>query len=368
MNELKKELNRRNLPSVRTIHQKTAHDLAEWETLREEIRTTVLQEEYGELPPVLLPKIAVEKKPALVENSIWEEVTFEFEQNEKRHVVPTQLLLPASVEKVPVVVYLNFRADVPDEYLPAREILSQGYGLFVVCYTDVTTDDGDFENGLAGLFQEGERQPYDRGKISYWAYMASRMQDYLRTREEVDPSKIGVAGHSRLGKTALVAAATDERFSFVCANDSGCSGAAISRGRNAGGERLSDICKNFPYWFTINWQRYVDKEDELPFDQHHLLALIAPRAAYIGGATEDIWADNESQFLCCVAASEIWELYGERGIIAPNGMPVAGESRTDGCVGFYLREGKHFHTLEDWNFGLKAVTRYLENRRKKICK
>ena len=96
--------------------------------------------------------------------------------------------------------------------------------------------------------------------------MASRMMDYLQTREEADKNAIGVAGHSRLGKMALLTAAMDERFVFSCVNNSGTSGAEISRELCKGGESIGDIVERFPFWFYQNYFKYMDKADELPFD------------------------------------------------------------------------------------------------------
>jgi hypothetical protein len=99
----------------------------------------------------------------------------------------------------------------------------------------------------------------------------------------------------------------------------------------------------------------MDKADELPFDQHCLTALVAPRHVYIGGAIEDIWADNDSQFLNCVASSPVWKLYGKTGFITDNKMPVCGDIYTDGEVGFHLRAGTHYHSRADWRIYMDAV-------------
>ena len=123
--------------------------------------------------------------------------------------------------------------------------MRQGFAVATIYYKDVTGDDGDFTNGLAGvLFGGKERNEHDPGKIMMWAWAAMRAADYLQTLDSADLESLAVIGHSRLGKTALVAAAFDERFRFVHSNNSGCSGAAIIRGKT--GEQIDDICRNFP--------------------------------------------------------------------------------------------------------------------------
>jgi hypothetical protein len=134
----------------------------------------------------------------------------------------------------------------------------------------------------------------------------------------------------------------------VCANDSGCSGAALTRGRCEGGEDISAICRVFPFWFCPNYFQYANNADALPLDQHTLIALIAPRRVMVGGAELDVWADNDSQFLSLAAASAAWKLYGKQGLITPPSLPRVGECRTEGELGFHLRPGKHFFSRSDW--------------------
>lgn len=352
------ELKKRELPDVLKVpNQQTVKTKEEWENVaRPYWREIILKEEYGKIPPIVVPEISTKINGVdFAGKAVWEDVSFLFKRNGKEWTVRTQLIYPKNAKKVPFFIYINFRPAIPDLYLPVEEIMDNGFGVFTVCYNDVTKDNADFADGLAGLFQEGERTNDDAGKIMYWSYMASRMMDYLQTRDEADKNRIGVAGHSRLGKTALLTSALDERFAFVCANNSGCSGAALSRGRCVGGESIKDICERFAYWFCPNYLKYVDNENNLPFDQHCLLALIAPRKVYVGGAIEDVWADNDNQFLNCVESSKAWELYGKTGLIAPDRMPICGDIFTDGCVGFHLREGKHYHSRTDWLIYMEAL-------------
>ena len=167
--------------------------------------------------------------------------------------------------------------------------------------------------------------------------------DYAETRQDVlDLDCAVVCGHSRLGKTALLAAATDERFTFAYSNESGCSGAAVTRGKQ--GEHISDICTNFPYWFCENYTQYREREDSLPFDQHYLIASIAPRRVCIGSAAEDLWADPAAEQLCCFAASPAFET----GFDCPDRPAAVGEAFFGGHIGYHLRSGQHFFSREDW--------------------
>ena len=348
---IKNELLKRNLPDVLTdCSGKTISSKEEWDKVQRPYwKNLLLQEEYGVIPSLLVPQIT--KEEFYIDfggKAVWENITFHFEKDGKSHSIPTKLIYPRGVRNVPFCICLDFFNEAPSPYLPVEELIDSGIGVFTVSYQAVTNDKDDFSDGLAGLFANGERAGNATGKIMYWSYMASRMMDYLLTREEADKSRIGVSGHSRLGKTALLTAALDERFAFCIVNESGCSGAALSRGMMNGAERIRDIYQKFPYWFCPNYAKYVDKEETLPFDQHCLMALVAPREVYVGGAMEDVWADNNNQFLSCVAASPVWDIYGAKGLVAAGKMPIEGESFAEGEIKFHLRAGTHFLNADDW--------------------
>jgi hypothetical protein len=234
-----------------------------------------------------------------------------------------------------------------------EKILAAGYGLATVDYNDIEPDFvGGMKYGVRPLyFKPGQSEPPadEWGAIAAWAWAASRAMDYLEKDAGVDGARVALFGHSRLGKTALWAGARDTRFSLVIANESGEGGAAISR-RNYG-ERTKDLNTQFPHWFDGNFKKYNGREEEMPFDSHMLLSLIAPRGLYVASAEEDRWADPRGEFLGAAYASPVWQLFARKGIDTmqmPELHQPVGEH-----VRYHIRAGKHDVTAYDWEQYLK---------------
>jgi hypothetical protein len=242
-----------------------------------------------------------------------------------------------------------------------EQILAHGYGLATVYDGDIEPDSRvGISEGVRPLFyRKGQVEPAANqwGAIGAWAWGLSRVADYLQTLPGVDASKIILFGHSRLGKTALWAAAQDQRFAMVIANESGKGGAALVK-RNFG-QTVADLNTAFPHWFCGNYKSYSGHEDQLTIDSHELIALIAPRPVYIGGAVDDRGGDPRGQFLAEVNATPVYQLFGEQGL-ALDEMPGPDEA-IHHRLAFHYRSGKHGVTAYDWSQYLRFADDFFKS-------
>lgn len=242
---------------------------------------------------------------------------------------------------------------------PFEYILSQGYAVVTFFRGDVDPDYHDgFRNGLHGILDgDSPRKADSWGTVAAWSLGLSCVMDYLEQDEDIDEDKVAVVGHSRLGKAALWAGATDPRFALVIANNSGCSGAKISR--RTIGETVARLNRTFPHWFCENYKKYGNDEAALPFDQHQLIALIAPRPVYVASASADLWADPKGEMLGLVNASPVYELYGYSGLDMKDLPPVNSPVSSD-RMGYHLREGRHDILRYDWEQYIAFADRFFK--------
>ena len=335
-----------------------------WPAYRKEMMELFMREEYGFTPPAP-PEVRAEKGPnesnAWAGKAIAYPVRLSFDTPKGEFSFTANIVLPKADHPLPLFLYISFLPYPNGRYGPIEEIVDGGYAMATFCYNDVTLDkDDNFESGLAAMYPRDDPAT-DWGKIGMWAFAASRLMDYVQTLPEIDKSRIFSVGHSRLGKTSIWCAAQDERFAAGCSNDSGCSGAAVTRDKT--GEHVEQITRNFPYWFCGNYRKYVGREDEMPFDQHQLLALLAPRTLYVASAQDDAWSDPYSEFMSAKLASEAFELLGGKGLVNPTGEFIdANEHLHEGNVGYHLRTGAHFLSRYDWQQSMMYFDRHFPGK------
>ncbi len=346
------KLTERNLPQVLKMKSGAmAKNAEDWSVRRSEILNVLESDLFGALPAVECKMTYSvkweESKFYHCGKSILRVITATASAGGKCYSWDMTCVLPKSEKKVPIFMLMGYgdRLSLLG-VTPTEELVDGGFGAAILDYGQISSDDGDFTNGLAAMFYpDGVRGEHDGGKIAIWAWAMSRSLDYLLTMPEIDTDRVYAVGHSRLGKTALWAAAVDERFGGVYSVNSGCSGAAIARGNT--GEKVSDITTQFPFWFAPTYAGYADCVEEMPFDQHYLLALIAPRKLYVSSAAADLWADPLGEYLGCIAVTPVYELLGKGGISEEKELgDDAIEHGSD--VGYHRRPGTHFFGRLDW--------------------
>lgn len=369
------------LPSILTSTDGTVVSLPEqWPARRAEILALFEQQVYGTAPkaPVMLRSRVVEEDAAAIGGlARRKQVLVEFGTGPSSPSMEVLMYTPSATDApVPLFIGLNFGGNQTVHADPGirmtrswvrdgdgvssnraseetrgksagrwqvEKVIRRGYGLATVYCGDLDPDfDDGFRNGVHTLAPpEG---PHQWGSIAAWAWGLSRVLDYLGSDPHADEKRVAVMGHSRLGKTALWAGARDPRFAMVISNNSGCGGAALSRRRF--GETVERINTRFPHWFARSFRAYNSKEDDLPVDQHMLLALVAPRPLYVASAADDAWADPNGEFLSALHAGEAYELLGKRGLGVSRQPPV--NEPVMRTVGYHVRTGRHDVTAYDW--------------------
>lgn len=242
---------------------------------------------------------------------------------------------------------------------PVEEILSRGYALVTMYREDVCPDhEPYFASGAQAFFPELQKGDDNFGCIAAWAWALSRALDALEKEPTVDAKRVAVFGFSRLGKAALWAGANDERFAMVLSNESGAGGAKLFR--RGVGEDIARLNTVFPHWYARNFRKYIGKDTELPFDQHFVISLIAPRPVYVASAQGDKHSDPEGEFAAAKAAEPVFLMLGVEGLPA-NQWPAVGTS-VQGGIGYHVRPGGHDVTDFDWKQYLDFADKHLQRR------
>ena len=232
---------------------------------------------------------------------------------------------------------------------PLGEFFDRGYGFVAVYQQDlVGHNEVEFLNSIHRLFyKRGQSFPkaHEWGVLSAVAWGAMRALDYLESDGDIDHTRVAIMGHSKMGKAALWTAAQDQRFAMAISAQSGCAGAALWRRRS--GETLEKMVTRFPYWLCRNAWKFVNQEDDLPVDQHMLLACIAPRPVYVHSGVKDTWADGRGEYLSAYRASEVYRLLGKKGLTSES-LPPVGQAIIASDVGYHMRAGGHSVEIYDW--------------------
>ncbi len=352
----------------------TAQSRADWLAQKPNILTALETHVYGVTPPITPPLILEQSLTpfsAFDGTARAEELMVQFSPNGIDSApVPVVILTPHDADgPVPLILMQNFCPNhnvIPLEQLtkpvgnhidcsgegfkdnlfgyffgryittpPIEHIMERGYGLAVIHPPQFVPDRR--RTGRASL---ASYDAPDWGTIGAWSWQTAALAQYFQTDTRF--SDIIAYGHSRYGKSALLAAALSPAIDGVVSHQSGTGGASLSR--NKKGETVQDITERYPHWFTPQYMAYSEEQSALPIDQHHLLAMIAPRPVLLGNARRDVWSDPEGGFRAAQGATPIYQLYGESGLSAQK----LTQFQPADSLAFWMRPGTHGVTKEDW--------------------
>jgi pimeloyl-ACP methyl ester carboxylesterase len=400
----------------------------QWEKQRKpELKELFQHYMYGRLPPTPAKQSYTElfrDEKALGGKATLVEVKITFEQPSLSLPLYVLLAIPNHVQKPPVFIGMNFcgnhtllddsRVHLPEGWCrdtcagvvneKATEkgraaqkdvwnidlIIERGYALASFYCGDVDSDNTDMTDGIGPAFYkpgQTTRGDDDAGTLMLWGWGFHRVVDLVEKydseqygKDQLDAKRIAVVGHSRNGKTALLAGAFDERIAVVIPLQSGCGGAAPSRNTDTRAEQVRQINASFPHWFNGNFKKFTDpveipekansakrreltnqfseKTNRLPFDQHCLVALCAPRPVLFPNAEDDLWANPSGQLEILKAANPVYKLLGTDGI-APDAKAEMNKL-TDSRLGYFIRPGKHAMTRTDWEAFIAYCDKWLK--------
>ncbi len=250
-----------------------------------------------------------------------------------------RMLFPKTSAPVPVIIdgdgcWWNMSDEV------VQRVIDSGCGLLLFNRTEMAEDLGysgvpDKTQRSGGIYDIYPGHTF--GALSAWAWGFHRCVDFLHQQPYIDSARVAVTGHSRGGKTALLAGVTDERITLVNDNASCAGGSPVFRYVGDSGETLN-IINSFPSWFGSGLKQYLGREEDIPFDQHCLLATVAPRPLLLTFAGDDRWSNPEGMVQSAWAAREVYRFLDRPDDLA-----------------FHLRPGQHSHSLEDWEVLLDFI-------------
>ncbi|MCP4638988.1 MAG: SUMF1/EgtB/PvdO family nonheme iron enzyme [bacterium] len=308
----------------------------DWDRRRQELKAIIQYYQYGHVPPRPDRVIAVESSRRPHESGLGtlESVTLEVDSVKKLRFRAV-LYLPKHEGRRPVIIRdegnLGHRREAP-------MFLEKGYTFIEYAPHDLDPD----RDRVVGAAQAAYPD-YDWATLAVWAWCGMRLVDYLETRDDIDLDRIGITGHSRSGKMALLATALDERFSFAAPHQSGSGGAGCYRILSPGAETLAQNDK--PHWYHGRIRWFGEQEERLPFDQHFVKALVAPRALLCTESIDDEFANPLGTLVTSAAAQEVFEF-----LDAPERN------------GIHFRRGNHSTRPEDWERLLEFAEWHFFNR------
>ena len=393
------------------VNGTSVHDEDDWALRREEIKEIFQREMYGKIPdpaPVFIDRLDRANTVVAGVNAVREQYRMWFSEDRSGPKIDWLVVRPRSASgPVPVILTLNYWGNhtfipdpeviVPDCWLekepafgingnsanpdwrgylltgelryhyPINDFLRRGYALVTACYAEVAPDPETVAKQKEIAFTRiydlwAPRDPSAQDNpmsLGVWAWSLMRAVDMIETLPALDKDKILVTGCSRLGKAALIAGAFDERFALVAPVQTGSGGVPMTKHLTPDKESIASETSTYTHWFAPKYATWAGRESEMPFDQHLLLSLVAPRPLLVLGFN-NLWFDAYGEFLSLQAASPVWGFLGRDPSLG-GAFPETGSSSAIGSdIGYARRDGGHGVIASDWEWILGFSDRHLK--------
>lgn len=376
----------------------------QWPERRKEILDIFQREMYGQLPPKPDTVIVetVDEGITMEGHAMRKQIRMWFRKDKSGPSINWLILTPTFTGgPVPAVLMLNYYGNhtvisdeevlIPDIYhhflatssefargsmqnansrsiIPVNMILARGYAFVTACYEDISPDPEGRENQDRFAYTKafdlwGPRDPGRKDNttsLMAWAWGLMRGMDMIEGEPALDPQKVLVTGSSRLGKAALIAGAFDERFAIVVPNQTGGGGVPLNKRHY--GENVQTEIHMFSHWYCRAFDKYEENENAMPFDQHLLLACIAPRPLMVQGYDEP-WFDTKGEFLALQAASPVWKFLGKKGLPKVDFPDDYDFSAIGQNLAYYHRPLGHGIAAIDWQLMLDFAANVFNSKR-----
>ena len=360
---------------------KKINSAEQWEkTRRPEIIEFFEQNIYGEVPT---PTDPIQKSFELVseDTTVLEglctrkDALITFRNNLGKVTMPLVLFIPNNASKpIPSILLVTggdirkkgFQLNNPQRFghtrnnIPLKQLMLRGIGLASIDYEAFAQDQGNKEGKVSGgvanlFFEKGQEftKENEWGMIALWAYAVCAGMDYLETDNAINPKQVAPLGCSIGGKVALWASVTDQRFGMTLLATAGHGGDAIWR--REFGETLDNMCIWLATWICRNANNFAKNVNDMPVDQHSLMATLAPRPFYVSNAQHDLWADQKGQWIGTFNAAPSYKLYGKKVAFPSPEQPPVDQPIIESTIGYHVRSGFHGLELYDWEQYMKFI-------------
>jgi hypothetical protein len=360
---------------------KKISSVEQWEkTRRPEIIKFFEQNIYGAVPTPSIPiqksfQMKSEDTTVLEGLCTRRDVLITFRNEIGSVTMPLVLFIPNNAPKpVPAILFATgrdinskrFELNNPQRFghtrnnIPLKQLMLRGIGLASIDYEAFAQDqrnkEGKVSGGVAKLFFENEQEftkENEWGMIAIWAYAVSAGMDYLETETAINSKQVAPLGCSIGGKVVLWASVRDPRFGMTLLATAGHGGDAIWR--REFGETLDNMCIWLPTWVCRNAKKLAKDINDMPVDQHSLLATLAPLPFYVSSAQHDLWADQKGQWIGTYNAVPSYELYGKKVAFSSPEQPPLDQPIIESTIGYHVRSGFHGLDLYDWEQFMKFI-------------